>query len=40
LTGVFNTGADGIAGNAEVVVKLHTDDQPLVPPAFVAFTRQ
>ena len=30
----------GTPGAAIIVVKLHTLDQLLVPPAFVAFTRQ
>jgi hypothetical protein len=37
LAGEARVGADGAA---KTVVKLRTEDQGLVPPAFVAFTRQ
>ncbi len=39
LAGVLSTGAAGGAG-AAAVVNLLVSDQPLVPPAFVAFTLQ
>jgi len=37
FSGEAKAGADGMA---TTVVKLQTVDQPLVPPALVAFTRQ
>ncbi len=40
LAGETSVGAGGAAGGASAVVKLRVADQSLIPPAFVAFTRQ
>ena len=38
--GLASVGVGGGAGNPDVVVKLHTLENALVPPLFFAFTRQ